>query len=191
MIPENLLAKVRDTMSATNATRAVKKQAPNPSAWHRIWLDEMRKYYPAYVVMYSDAVAANLQRAIKHRHLPVEDVGRLIAWVIGNWALLRRLVFSFNPKVLRGPEAPDMELVIKYLPRIYGMFNSEKPEHALTAKRASPLASVPAPILPPVQNNAPALLSSRPKPIPLRPIIIDHAKADIARQKLGFKKWGE
>lgn len=174
-----------------NARRAEKKSQPSPSAWRRIWLDELRKFYPAYLVMYSDAVAANLKRAVKHRGLPVEDVGRLIAWVIANWPMLRRIVFSLNPKVLRGPEAPDMELVIKYLPRIYGLFNSSKPEHALTAQRTTPLIDLPATILQPAAINAPKPLLKRPSVPPLRTVAIDHGAADQSRQKLGLRKWGE
>lgn len=176
--------------SRGTAKRAEKKAKPTPEAWRRIWLDELKKFYPHYFVAYSDAVAANLKRAVASRGVPVGDVGPLIAWTIANWPMLRKSVLSRNPKFPSGPEAPDMGIVIAQLPRIFGLFNSAKPENALTASRA-PVASVAVAPQQPAPKRLPVKPLTRPSVIPLRSHAVDYAKAEQARQRLNLPKWGE
>lgn len=178
------------TQTKHRGIRAEKKAKPTPTAWHKIWHDELKALYPAFVMVYSDAVSANLKRAVASRGLPVEDVGPMIAWIVRNWPLIRRKVFSRNPKYLGGPETPDMRVVISYLPQIHGLFNLSKPEYALASRKLAHAAepAAPAPVAP-APKPAPASAAARPKPRPLPPLAIDHRQADTARQRLNLPKW--
>lgn len=184
------LEAIRSTQAKHRDIRAAKKAKPNPTAWHKIWHDELRALYPAFVMVYSDAVSANLQRAVKSRGLPVEDVGPMIAWIVRNWPLIRRKVFSRNPKYLGGPETPDMRVVISYLPQIHGLFNLSKPEYALASRKLANSVEPTAPTpLAPAPKPAPTPAAARPKRPILRPLAIDIEAADAARKRLNLPKW--
>lgn len=181
----------QDAAASHKSNRTKKKAKPTPSAWQKIWHDELRKYYPAYVILYSDVVASQLVKAVAHRGLPLHDVGPLLAWIVGNWPLIRRYVFSNNPKKLYGPEAPDMAWVIKSLPRIYGMFASAKPEHALAARPQNAMPNTPVAPLQPIRKKVSAPSVKSANAALLKPVQIDHEAAEQSRQRLGLKKWGE
>lgn len=196
MIPESLLKQVRDTTERSREARNRNKTKHRPSAWRRIWEDALRKQYPHSVVAYSARVAANLTRAVEKRGFPKEDMGKFIEWVVMNWPYLRKSVFSFNPRIPRGPETPDMDFVIFNLPRLHTAFNAAKPEHAATryipgtsqaalaAPEAKPVTPLPAkPAKPPAATLRGFTRGPAPK------LDIDFAKARATQKRLGFKTW--
>jgi hypothetical protein len=193
---ENLKQIVESSASRTSEARNRNKLKNSPSSWRKVWEDALRKHYPHAVVAYTDRCAHNLKRAVSHRNFPVEDMPKFLEWIVERWHVLRMTVFSFNPKVPRGPEAPDMGFVIVNLPRLHAEFNAQKPEHAATRiMPASRLAAdngakaVPTTPIAPTAKPAPATTPAGYSRGPLRPLSIDHAKAVAAQKRLGIKSW--
>jgi hypothetical protein len=174
------------------AAREAARYENSPSGWRALWERSLKEFYPECVVSYPEHCAIQLKRAVEKRGLPRSDMPTFIPWIVRNWQMLRKVVFSHYGTPF-GPTTPDMRWVIRHLVQIHALYTALKPSVAIALPLVQRTADIPErkSLLPPAAVKAkappaPALVPSRPL---LQPLKIDHAKARAIQERLGLPKW--
>lgn len=194
---EAVAAKAAARTAKSRERRQARIAKNTATSWRIVWEDSLRKFYPECRITYSNLDAANLNRMVRSRGLPSDDLCGFFAWVVEHWARLRMHVFSNYPGKAWGPEQPDMKFLLAHIARVHAEYERSKPEVASTLPLAhrtgrtpAALASPPAPAKP-APLPSPRLAVKKPSASIPRAPTFDARKAEAARVKLGLKKWDE